>query len=193
MRHVYHKIKEHKTGSALVGVLCVMCIFAALALSMLFAAYQVLHHSQQIMTKEQCHVLADTFSKEVSGEITSAEDDTTGLRGYIKRTMADDSWTYFDKEEAGHAKEDVIKKIDAQMGNGELEKKSGTLEIGLYWKRIGGSEAYEKRILVAEVTAKLRGEQYQIVSEYRLKPESVSEGAQWVWYADSARAGGGAS
>lgn len=191
MCHLHNKIKDRKNGSALIGVLCVMCIFATLALSMLFAAYQVLHHSQQIMTKEQCHVLADTFSREVSGEITNAKDDTNGLRGYIKTSMEADGWTYYDEEEDGHAKKDVMKLIETQMSDSELEKKSGTLEIGLYWKKVGGSEAYENRVLVAEVTAKLRGEQYQIVNEYRLKPDSVSEGAQWVWYADSARAGGG--
>lgn len=193
MRNLHRKIKESRTGSALVGVLCVMCIFSAIALSMLFASYQILHHSQQIMTKEQCHVLADTFSKEISSEITSAKDDTNGLRAYIKAAMEEEAWTYFDEEEPGHAKKDVIKQIETQMNNTRLEKKTGTLEIGLYWKKIGDSEEYENRVLVAEITAKLRGEQYQITNEYRLKPGSTSGEGKWIWYTDSARAGGGAS
>lgn len=191
MRNADIPVKNNKTGSALVGVLCIMCVFAALALSMLLASYQVLQHSQNIMTKEQCHVLADTFSKQVSSEITNASDDTTGLQAYIKTAMEEDggAWTYYDEEEAGHTKQEVIKRIDAQSDT-RLEEKTGELQIGLYWKKTGSSEEYEDRTLVAEVTAKLRGEQYQIVNEYRLKPGSTAEGARWVWYLDSARSGG---
>lgn len=197
MRTLQRKRKNNQTGSALVGVLCVMCIFTALALSMLFAAYQVLHHSQQIMTKEQCHVLAETFSKELDKEIVMLND-SEGIRKYIKDAMTQGSgntWSGYDKREEeeknGPAKSEVTKHIEAEMGE-ETETKTGTLDIGMYWKKANGTAPYENRILVVEVTARLRGEQYQIVNEYRLQSGSSAEGRTWIWYnCGSARQGGG--
>lgn len=197
MRILQRKNKNSQTGSALVGVLCVMCIFTALALSMLFAAYQVLHHSQQIMTKEQCHVLAETFSKELDKEIVMP-DDSEGIRKYIKDAMTQEggsAWSGYDKKEneegSGPSKAEVTKHIKADMGE-STETKAGTLDIGMYWKKANGTVPYENRILVVEVTAKLRGEQYQIVNEYRLQSGSLAEGKSWIWYnCSSARPGGG--
>lgn len=193
MQRFYTKARNNKSGSALIGVLCIMCVFTALALSMLFASYQVLHHSQQIMTKEQCHVLAVTFSQQLDNEIIKTGDQD-GIRKYIKDTMTKDNgndWLYFAEDESGHAKKDVIKNVSAKM-NSDTETKAGNLNIGMYWKKIQSSEAYDNRLLVVEVTAKLRGEQYRITNEYRLSNGSSSPESTWNWYnVDSGKSGGG--
>ena len=71
-------IIKNQEGSALIPVLCILCILAAFVLAMVFSSYQVLTRAQRAATKEQCRMSSVTFGEQFQKmlEEDSSEDDT---------------------------------------------------------------------------------------------------------------------
>lgn len=97
------QIMKNQDGSALIPVLCVLCILAAFILTMVFASYQVLTQAQRAATKEQCRLSAITFSEQFQKQLEEddVDDDNklNGLQQDLHDKITDGSWQYYNKDE----------------------------------------------------------------------------------------------
>lgn len=190
------QIMKNQDGSALIPVLCVLCILAAFVLTMVFASYQVLTQAQRAATKEQCRLSAITFSeqfqKQLEEDDTDDENKLNGLQQDLHDKITGGSWQYYNKDEDGHStKADVTRTFDADMKdtNSKSELSAGHTTVKMYWessKAIQDNNQYGDIVLVVKVTTKLRGQQYTVTTQYELrKPgtESVdwTDIGNWKW------------
>ncbi|MEF9940704.1 MAG: hypothetical protein RSA90_01755 [Lachnospiraceae bacterium] len=172
-------IKDRQEGSALIMVLCALCIFVVLALTMILTSFHILRNAQQSATKEQCRITAITFSKALEKDITQTKTET-GLRSYLHKQFVADTWPGYDKKESGHGKSESHRLLKIEMGD-EWSKKGGTLSATVFWEQKGTELLYDNRLVSVVVKASLRGEEFSVTTQYRLQPDSVGSG-NWVWY-----------
>lgn len=67
------RLRKRNEGSALIFVMCILCVFMAAALIMILVSYQVLTNAQQSAVKDQCRISAVSFNKLLEKEITAPE------------------------------------------------------------------------------------------------------------------------
>lgn len=179
------KMRKHKPnndGSALIPVLCMICVFMALILSLILTSYQVLSHAQKAATKEQCRIGALSFSEALKKELAAPGNGTIaeGIAGQI----ASKTWEYYNESEGKDKK--VKKQLSVNLNETEM-RQYGTFEVEAYWKgdllavQTGN---YSNIELVITTTCKLRKQSFSVTATY--KPSlgaggSFADISTWMW------------
>lgn len=187
-------IIKNQEGSALIPVLCILCILAAFVLAMVFSSYQVLTQAQRAATKEQCRMSAVTFSEQFQKMLEEdiSEDDTVlnETQKYLhNKLFVENSWKYYNKDEENHSdKKDVTLNFNAELpGTGRANV--GDMSIKMYWEwneDDSNSDQYQTIVLVVKVKSSLRGQQYTSTTQYELrKPDTDTidwaDTSNWKW------------
>lgn len=187
-------IIKNQEGSALIPVLCILCILAAFVLAMVFSSYQVLTRAQRAATKEQCRMSSVTFEEQFQKmlEEDSSEDDTVlneAQKYFYNKIFVEKSWKYYNKEEENHSdKEEVTKVFNAALP-GTSRENVGDVTIKMYWEwneEDSNNAQYQTIVLVVKVKSSLRGQQYTSTTQYELrKPDTDTtdwnDTSNWKW------------
>lgn len=182
-----HIIKNEE-GSALIPVLCILCILAAFVLALVLASYQVLTQAQRAATKEQCRLSAITLSDQIRSELEAEEEEDSTALNEIQQYLYDSiyvnkSWKYYNEKEEQHSdKIDTARTLtfDTKSGS-ETWKYTGEPVIKMYWESNEEDQKagkYENIVLVVKVTSTLRGQKYTVTTQYELKKPNT-EGTDW--------------
>lgn len=168
------KLKQKKQdGSALIIVVCLLCIFAALSLSMTVMAYQTLSQSQQSATKEQCRIAAITFSQILEQDITS--DETNEIKTYLYNEIHGNTWPYYSQGKTGHEKEDAYRSLTTHLDSSATSK-FGDMSSDMYWEMDGD---YGEIVLVMIVTSEQHNQKYSVTTRYELKKPDDAGDEEW--------------
>lgn len=164
MRQKKINAEKNQEGSAVIIVMCVLCVLVALALSMIFAAYQVYSHVQKSATQEQCKQSVITFNKELEKDITaSGTIQSNSIRGYIRDVVL--TGRALETNDNGTDNRDTAGVMHEVSITNENEEAYGDLTLNLYFQY----EDEEKRtgaILYTVLSCSYRGEQYRETRSY---------------------------
>ncbi|MDD3183842.1 MAG: hypothetical protein PHT76_00825 [Anaerostipes sp.] len=179
------KENENK-GAAIIIVLCVLCIFMALSLSMIFMSFQVLNNAQKSSTKEQSKISAVTFNDTLKQEIISEKGilgyDTgktpENVRQYIYQQISENKWPYYNTAEPGHGKyDDTMRDLTISIPETKTPN-MGTVKAKMYWESSEDESDMSNVILVTSVTATFRKQSYTVKTQYELQKDSADN---WKW------------
>lgn len=169
--------KKNDRGYTMIIVMCLMFLFMALALSMLFSSAQTLARSQREAARKQSRASAVSFAEWIDAELKKAphnKADGTGtpdnLSGWTKKRLADDrSWPAYTGGLEGEAEVAVLTYRPYITGTSELkEAELGQLEVKMYWEtEDGGTDPDAPDVnLVVTVKAVVQGEQFSVTTRY---------------------------
>lgn len=171
--------KKKDQGYTMIIVMCLMFLFMALALSMLFSSALLLARAERAAAQKQSRVSAVSFTEWMDKELEK-ESASGGLCNYIEERMyTTKNWPSYTGGFGHEADVAVLKfKLDT-YDNPELEK-LGELEVSMYWERWDGTAAATDKDdrevdLVVTVKAVVRDEQYSVTTRYEKLMETDEE------------------
>lgn len=178
-------LKNENKGAAMLMVLCVLCIFLTLGLSMIFMSFQVLSNAQQVTTKEQAKITAVTFNKSLQKEITddsgTASFETgkppANIREYVYDQIENKGWKYYNSEESGHEKTETFRTLHVNIAPTNYTKNTGTVETTMYWESEKDSD-FNDANLVTIVKGTFRNQSYSVKTQYEVQKKSEKN---WIW------------
>lgn len=165
--------QKKQDGSALIMVVCLLCVFAAFSLSMTVMAYQTLSQSQQSATKEQCRISAITYSQVLEQEITSEK--ATEMKTYLYNEIHGNTWPYYSQGKSGHEKEDAYRHLTTHLDS-LATTKFGDMSSVMYWEMDGD---YGEIVLVMIVTSEQHNQKYSVTTRYELKKPEDAGDEEW--------------
>ncbi|MBS7009303.1 hypothetical protein [Anaerostipes sp.] len=175
------KLKKRNEGSALIFVMCILCVFMAVALIMILVSYQVLTNAQQSAVKDQCRISAVSFNKILEKEITSPEGQGTSddnIRYFLYDQIKNDKWVYYNEKEEGHGEKEAFRTLDIDMIQSAKDT-LGEIQVTMYWESEKDAPA-DQTVLVTKVSSSSRKQEYHITTRYSLKI-STDDPEQWTW------------
>lgn len=176
-------MKKRDGGYTMIIVMCLMFLFMALSLSMLFSSAQVLARAERAASQKQSRVSAVSFAEWMDQELQNSPKDDN-LCGCIKKRFQDKSWPAYTGD-LEHEAEVAILTFSPKPGTGTggFPKELGELEIKMYWEtEDGGTDPEDPQVdLVVTVKAVVREEQFSVTTRYAKQLEPETEGAEAVW------------
>lgn len=175
--------KKRNGGSALIFVMCILCIFMAIALIMVLVSYQVLTNAQQSAVKDQCRISAVSFNRILEKEITDSKGQGTeadNIRYFLYDQIKNNKWVYYNDKEEGHGEKEAYRILDTEMIQSAKDT-LGEIQVTMYWESEKDAPL-DQAVLVTKVSAVSRKQEYHITTRYSLKI-STSEPEQWNWAA----------
>lgn len=183
--------KKKDQGYTMIIVMCLMFLFMALALSMLFSSALLLARAERAAAQKQSRASAISFAEWMDKELEKGfeDPDKSPLCENIKKRIYDDkNWPSYTGGFLHEADVAILKfKPDtSDTGTPEL-KNLGELEVSMYWERWDGSEESTvindpEMDLVVTVKAVVRDEQYSITTRYVKSTETLDdETSEEVW------------
>lgn len=186
-----HKKNE---GVTTIVVVCVMAVIMTLALGLLLSASVLLNTAQKTAAKEQCRILAVSFSDEVRKELISSEyqydsqsSETAGrvektgaspLWHYIKQSISEGSWPYYNEAEGSlHNKENAWYTFTMQPA-GAASQIADT-KITLYWEPDSDNKIPAR--LITRVTVTVKEQSCTITDTYELSANGSQDYSAWNW------------
>lgn len=189
--------KKKDGGYTMVIVMCLMFLFMALALSMLFSSAQVLARAERAAAQKQSRVSAVSFAVWMDEELQKPPAYTGGsdakgsnLCGCLEERFQEKSWPAYTGD-LGHEAEVAILTFTPKQGTGTgafPKEQLGDMEITMYWEtEEGGTDPEDPQVdLVVTVKAVVQGEQFSVTTRYakQLVPGAEGEEAVWsgTWY-----------
>lgn len=134
--------KQHKKGSALIVVLCVLAVLMALSAALMVSTHSVVNNNGQYSDTIQCKVLNDSYTDVIKNNMIQDKEFAKKLSSMI----SDGTWLSYD--------------VDAGRDHGTVDKnielKDGDIvhSLNVYYS---GSNPYQ---LFINVKTKYRDEQY---------------------------------
>lgn len=186
---------QNQDGSALIPVLCILCVFMAFILALVLSSYQVLSKAQFAASKEQCRISAIAFSQGLEEELCaddpSDEKRLSEFQSYVRERIQFKGWAYYNKDEAGHNDKKAVAdtlKVDIPVESDAFDK-SGKMKIAMHWESNSADMVngdYRNVVLVVKVTSELRDQTYAVTTQYELcKPGADTidwrDTANWKW------------
>lgn len=182
--------KKKDQGYTMIIVMCLMFLFMALALSMLFSSALLLARAERAGMQKQCRASAVSFTEWMDVELEKGSG-TGMLCKNITDRMYDDptkNWPSYTGGLGHEADVAVLKFKPDTSGVPELEK-LGELEVSMYWERWDGSAAVTEKDdpevdLVVTVKAVVKDEQYSVTTRYEklMEAETLEDGtSKDVW------------
>ncbi|MEF9840476.1 MAG: hypothetical protein RR791_05925 [Lachnospiraceae bacterium] len=163
-----HRIKEivaparrKESGYAMIVVLCLLALFMALGLSVLFASSLSVSRANLSYTREQCRISAISLSKQVEDEL---KDPGTAITQYIWREIETNNWQAYNEESQN---DEIAKRTYHMTMDSELLAKTGDMTMKMYWQVADEIEKVNQNYtLVVCITSKKGEEQYSVTTEY---------------------------
>lgn len=152
--------QKNQDGSALVIVMCVLCVLTAIILSMIFAAYQVYHNAQKADVQEQCKQSVLTMEEVLEAQlIDTAESEAESLRGYISNIVLQD---------------EPSKEHEVKMETG-VEETMGEMKLIVSYQ-YEDADAKTGYLLTVTLSCELHETSYQETRSY-----TSSDGKRWTY------------
>lgn len=157
--------KKKDQGYTMIIVMCLMFLFMALALSMLFSSALLLARAERAAAQKQSRASAVSFAEWMDKEL----ENEGKLCHEIEDRMKADSWPSYTGG-FGHEADVAVRKLKLDADKPEL-KNLGELEVSMYWERWDGTAAATEKDdrevdLVVTVKAVVRDEQYSVTTRY---------------------------
>lgn len=175
------RFNKRNEGSALIFVMCILCVFMAVALIMIMVSYQVLTNAQQSAVKDQCRISAVSFNKILQNEITDAKGQGTtddNIRYFLYDQIKNDKWVYYNDKEDGHGEKEAFRTLDIGMIQSAKDT-LGEIQVTIYWESEKDAPL-DQTVLVTRVSSSSRKQEYHITTRYSLKISKV-EPEKWTW------------
>lgn len=181
--------ERNDRGYTMIIVMCLMFLFMALALSMLFSSAQTLARAQREAARKQSRASAVSFAEWIDEELEKApsQDDAenrpNNLSGWVKKRLLDGNWPAYTGELEGEEEVAVLTYTPKVSGTSPLkEKELGQWEVKMYWEtEDGGRDPNASDVnLVITVKAVVRGEQFSVTTRYA-KNLDVSDNWSGTW------------
>lgn len=179
-------MRRKDQGYTMIIVMCLMFLFMALALSMLFSSAALLARAERAAAQKQCRASAMSFAewmdKELQKEPSYDSGTPNNLCANIKEKFADESWPAYTGE-PGHEAGVAVLTYTLNSGSGTNafpEKEFGKVEVKMYWEtEDGGTDPKDPQTdLVATVKVTLRGEQFSVTTRYAKELDPIPDGAE---------------
>lgn len=167
--------KKKDQGYTMIIVMCLMFLFMALALSMLFSSALLLARAERAAAQKQSRVSAISFTEWMDKELENG-----GQLCYrIEDRMIANSWPSYTGG-FGHEADVAVLKFKPDTGDTSELKDLGELEVSMYWERWDGTAAATEKDdrevdLVVTVKAVVRDEQYSVTTRYEKLMETEEE------------------
>lgn len=183
--------KKNDRGYTMIIVMCLMFLFMALALSMLFSSAQTLARAQREAARKQSRATAVSFAEWMDAKLKEAPgmdgSKPNNLTGWIKKRLVDDKdvkrWPPYTGELEGEAEVAVLTYRPKTGGtSGWNEAELGQLEVKMYWEAEDGGTDPEAEDVNLVVTVKdvVQGEQFSVTTRYA-KNWNDSSGWDGTW------------
>lgn len=178
---------KRNQGYTMIIVMCLMFLFMALALSMLFSSALLLARAEKEVARKQSRVSAVSFAEWMDGELKKIPqyDSTTrepvNLCGNIKKRLIEDNWPAYTGG-LGHEEEVAVLTFTPKIQGTSNIRPLGDLEVKMYWEtEEGGIDPKDLYVdLVVTVKAVVQDEQYSVTTRYS-KALDDPENADAVW------------
>lgn len=164
-------------------VMCLMFLFMALALSMLFSSALLLARAERTAAQKQCRASAISFAEWMDKELQKDPEYSGGepnnLCAHIKKKFADGSWPAYSEAPGHEAEVAILTFMTTGTGTSAFpEDKFGKVEVEMYWETEDSSADPKdpQTNLVVTVKASLRGEQYSVTTRYEKSIDLIPEG-----------------
>lgn len=175
-------------GYTMIVVICLMFLFMALALAMLFSSAQVLARAERAAAQKQSRVSAVSFAGWMDVELGNVPDYTAGdpknLCACIEKRFQEKSWPAYTGD-LGNEAEVAILTFTPKSGTGTsgFPKELGDLEVKMYWEtEEGGTDPEDPQAdLVVTVKAVVQGEQFSVTTRYAKQLVPGADGAEAAW------------
>lgn len=166
--------EKNDQGYTMIVVMCLMFLFMALALSMLFSSAQTLARAEREAARKQSRATAVSFAEWMDVQLDEAPgsggEKPNNLTGWIQKRLVDDkSWPAYTGELGGEAEVAILSYRPKAGGtSGWNEEELGQLEVKMYWETESGGTAPEAKDVNLVVTVKdvVRGEQFSMTTRY---------------------------
>ena len=187
-------MNKKNAGVTTIVVVCVMAIIMALSLSLFLTASVLMKSSASSAAKEQCRILAVTFSRQLEEQITDednvyedrlsenasrAEDiHSLSLWHYVRQEITDGAWPYY--EEPGsilHNSENAIRSVT--MDPSGVASEIASYDISMYWTH--GKEEKIPEYLVIKTKVTVKEQSCTITDRYRLHISDENGYESWKW------------
>lgn len=175
------KKRKREEGSALIFVMCILCVFMAAALIMILVSYQVLTNAQQSSVKDQCRISAVSFHKVLEKEITDPKgqgETDDNIRYFLYKQIKDGTWAYYNDQEDGHGEKEAFYTLDVGMIQSAKDT-LGDIQVTMYWESEKNAPL-DQAVLVTKISCSSRKQEYHITSRYSLKI-STDGAERWTW------------
>lgn len=181
--------KKSDRGYTMIIVMCLMFLFMALALSMLFSSAQTLARAQREAARKQSRATAVSFAEwmdkqlKVTPVVDPSNTKPNNLTGWIqKKLTVDKSWHAYTGEFGGEADVAILtyrpETTKETATSGWKEEELGQVEVEMYWEtEDGGTDPTAEDVnLVVTVKAVVRGEQFSVTTRYA---KDVTDSGEW--------------
>lgn len=171
-------------GYTMIIVMCLMFLFMALALSMLFSSALLLARAERAGMQKQSRASAVSFAEWMDEELAKGSDDSSGSK--LCKTIQDQiytnkTWLSYNPDRIGHDAAVAVRKLKPDTTDATELEKLGDLEVSMYWETDDGRANSEDKdeegvYLVVTVKAVVKGEQYSITTHYE---KNMEGGTTW--------------
>lgn len=179
--------KKNDRGYTMIIVMCLMFLFMALALSMLFSSAQTLARAEREAARKQSRATAVSFAEWMDAKLKEGPgtdgSKPNNLTGWIQTRLLAGSWPPYTGELEGEAEVAVLTYRPKTGGtSGWNEAELGQLEVKMYWEAEDGGTDPEAEDVNLVVTVKdvVRGEQFSVTTRYA-KNWDDSSGWDGAW------------
>ena len=183
--------EKNDRGYTMIIVMCLMFLFMALALSMLFSSAQTLARAEREAARKQSRASAVSFAEWIDGELEEPPSmDGTGkpnnLSGWMKKRLVglaegeNGTWPAYTGELGGEADVAILTYTPVVNGTSPLrEKELGQWEVKMYWEtEDGGIDPNASDVnLVVTVKAVVQGEQFSVTTRYA---KTLGTDEKWI-------------
>lgn len=180
-------IKRKDQGYTMIIVMCLMFLFMALALSMLFSSAMLLARAERSAAQKQSRASAVSFMEWMEkslAEPPAGGDNPSNLSGHVKKRIEGGGWPSYSPGNVGHEAAVATRTFTPVSPNATSEfpnDKVGDLEVQMYWEtEDGGTDPNDPDVeLVVTVKAVVRNEQYSVTTRYNKTQPDEAEGSEW--------------
>lgn len=168
--------EKNDRGYTMIIVMCLMFLFMALALSMLFSSAQTLARAEREAARKQSRATAVSFAEWIDAELKELPDPNSSspnnLAGWIKKRLEEKSWPAYTGDFGGEAAVAVLtyrpETTKETATSGWEEEELGELEVKMYWETESGGTDPEAPDINLVITVKdvVRGEQFSVTTRY---------------------------
>ncbi|MCU6735928.1 hypothetical protein [Diplocloster agilis] len=171
---------DAQKGYTMIVVMCLMCLFVALSLSILLSATLIVSRANQSFAQEQSRISAITFSEWLKGQL-GTDPGESAFCAKINEQLEDPSWLDYDPGTVGHGASETIKKTDAVLQPDDpafpADEKFGHISTQVYWETSDRSDPDKLHCeLVIVVKCEVDDQQYSITGRYEKTYRAVEQG-----------------
>lgn len=169
-------------GYTMIIVMCLMFLFMALALSMLFSSAVLLARAERAAAQKQSRASAVSFAEWMDGELAKEAEGADLISDHIKKRFDEKTWPAFTGD-FEHEAEVAILTFTPDISGTSAVEELGELEVKMYWETEDGSTDPEdpQVDLVVTVKAVVREEKFLVTTRYSKKLEQAEGEEEPIW------------